>query len=303
VKVSYSFTNNATKVADLTMGGSAYYVYMPYDGTNNVEIAVDLDRSGGLTDGAIPTWYTQYGAMLELKDAASPHAGFNLTAEAGDDIVGTASTGVDLITVTVTNGTADNIEIGTVGGACGLQNIGSTNNKEDYSVWGTHCYQTYAESGPDKLTFTYPDDQTEHLVYYSSGATTATTSESGSTYDSVVAIGVDAAVLDTEVTDFSAQNLIIVGGPCVNLAAADVMENPDPCTTGFEEGKAMLKLYERTNGNVALLVAGMTGMDTRRAARALGDYGSHTLTGTEMEVAGTSLTQYTVTAVTAEATE
>ena len=121
------------------------------------------------------------------------------------------------------------------------------------------------------------------------------TDAAGSTQ--VVYIGVDAAVLDTEVIDFSAQNIIVVGGPCVNAAAADLLGNPEDCTEGFSEGMATIRLYERANGNVALLVAGYTGLDTRRAARALSEYNLHAFSGTEMEVSGTSLTEYTVSSV------
>ena len=66
----------------------------------------------------------------------------------------------------------------------------------------------------------------------------------------------------------------MVGGPCVNTAAAELLGNPDPCYEGFEEGKAMIKLFD--NGDhVALLVAGYSGLDTRAAARYLADYSSH----------------------------
>ena len=300
VTMSYSFVDNETKAGDLTMGGTDYRVWIAKN-ANNVDILVDLDASGGLTKDTKPTWYTKFGARIDPNAApsATVNAGFNISAEAGDDTVGqTAPT--DTISVAITNDTADTLEIGTVGGNITLLTIGDSNNKEDWSVWGTHVYQTYAESGPDKLTLTYPDDQTEHLVYYTSGATTSSTTSGGTTYNEVVAIDVGAAVLDTEVADFSAQNIIIVGGPCVNLAAADVLESGDDCTEGFTEGEAKIQLFERANGNVALLVAGFSALDTRRAARALGEFGSNALEGTEMVVTGTSLTEYTVTKVVVE---
>ncbi len=289
--ISYTgWANMETSVATLTLGGVDFPVFQAAD-ANNAHVAVSLDADATLEPGAIPTWWTKYGANITLAGTNSA-LGFDFTSEGGDD---TVTTGGETVRINTTV-TSDTIELGQIktGDESFLQTIGDTNNKEDYLVWGTKFYQTYAESGPDKLTITYPDDQTEMLVYYTSGATTSSTTSGGSTYEEVVPINVDAAVLDTEVTDFSAQNLIIVGGPCVNTAAADIMENPDPCTTGFEEGKAMIKLYERTDGKVALLVAGYVGMDTRRAARALAEYDQHTFTGTELEVTGTSLTQYTV---------
>ncbi len=289
ITVAYTFTNNATKIGDLTLGGTDYRVYTSVNVDDN-PILVDFDGDTVVNEATTPVWYTKYGARITSTSIST----FTVEAEAGGDVVGTAAP-TDKILVTITNSTVDNVDAG-VSLNISLETIGDGNNQEDYSVWGTRVYKTYSESGPDKFTFTYPDDQTEMLVYYTSGATTSTSTSGGTTYQEVVPISVDAAVLDTEVADFSAQNLIIVGGPCVNAAAADVMGSPDVCTTGFVEGKAMIKLYERANGKIALLVAGYSGMDTRRASRAVAEYKKHVFVGTELEVTGTSLTQYTVTA-------
>jgi len=98
------------------------------------------------------------------------------------------------------------------------------------------------------------------------------------------------------VEDVTAVNAIVVGGPCANSAAAQLMGNPEDCTAGFEAGKAMIKLFENS-GNVALLVAGFDALDTRRAARVLADHGDYALSGMEAEVTGTSLTDISVRAV------
>ncbi|MEM3450762.1 MAG: hypothetical protein QW439_04365, partial [Candidatus Woesearchaeota archaeon] len=62
---------------------------------------------------------------------------------------------------------------------------------------------------------------------------------------------------------------------------------------GFEPGKAFIRLYEQ-NGKVAILVAGYEGEDTLRASRVLADYKKYGLSGTSVEVTGTSLTDITV---------
>ena len=67
----------------------------------------------------------------------------------------------------------------------------------------------------------------------------------------------------------------------------------------FQEGEAAVKLVD--NGDkVALLIAGTSADDTRRAAKALANYGDYSFTGTEALVTGTSLTDIDVSEATAE---
>ena len=118
----------------------------------------------------------------------------------------------------------------------------------------------------------------------------------GTTTQEVVKIAVGTAKLASEVADVAAQNVILVGGPCANKAAAAAMGNPADCTTGFVAGKAKLKLYDTGKGKTALLVAGYSADDTRRASRVIAEHAKYTLTGAEVEVTGTSMTDITVSA-------
>ena len=77
--------------------------------------------------------------------------------------------------------------------------------------------------------------------------------------------------------------MIVVGGPCVNEAAAALLGNPEDCTAGFESGKAMIKLFEN-GGNVAMLVAGYSGADTRVAGQVVAEFRDYNLAGMEVEV-------------------
>lgn len=103
---------------------------------------------------------------------------------------------------------------------------------------------------------------------------------------------VGLAVLDTDAASMS-KNMIVVGGPCVNTVAADLMGNPENCAEGFEEGKAIIKFYDNED-KVALLVAGATAQDTRGAAYVLADYNDYDLSGDEVEVVVASLNDITV---------
>ena len=172
--------------------------------------------------------------------------------------------------------------------------LGNSYDQRGLSYYGT--FMKY-NTNSDMLEMYYPKQATSYGVYFAPTSATTTTT-GGTTYQEVQKIEVGAAVLDTEVADYKAQNLIVVGGPCANSIASALMGNPADCAAGFEEGKAIIKLYEHDNGKVAILVAGYSAMDTRRASRVLGDYSKYKLSGTEMEVTGTSLTDITVSAPT-----
>ncbi len=112
-------------------------------------------------------------------------------------------------------------------------------------------------------------------------------------------INVGAARLASEITSVEADNLIVVGGPCANKVAATVMgQSGDQCAAGFTEGKAMVKLYEQSTGKVAMLVAGYSAADTRRATNVVADYAKYksSMKGTEVVVSGTSLADISVKA-------
>lgn len=100
--------------------------------------------------------------------------------------------------------------------------------------------------------------------------------------------------LDTEDIDIRNQNLIVVGGPCINSVAARLMGFPENCLKGFEVGKGKIKLYEQKSGAVSLLLAGTTAIDTRRVTRVMANYRDYDLSGKELIVSGVSLTNLNV---------
>ncbi|MEK6900653.1 MAG: hypothetical protein AABX05_06005, partial [Nanoarchaeota archaeon] len=110
---------------------------------------------------------------------------------------------------------------------------------------------------------------------------------------------VDATNLDSEVADVKAQNLVVVGGPCVNTVAAELLGSPADCTEGFTPGKARVKLFEHANGNLAMLVAGYSGADTRLAGKVVANRASE-LMGKEVVVEGTTYADATISAPTTQ---
>ncbi|MBI2141783.1 hypothetical protein HYU16_05175 [Candidatus Woesearchaeota archaeon] len=180
-----------------------------------------------------------------------------------------------------------------------------TNLRQAYTSLGAFIDWKTVSNDPDSLVIDYPSNaqRLPIVVVTAPGAevtTTAATEAGQIVYYETNPIEVGSAKLASEVADVTAQNAIVVGGPCANAAAATLMGNPANCAEGFSEGKAMVKLVEQASGKVALLVAGASAMDTRRAARVLADYAKWqekgVLKGMEVEVAGTSFTDITVSA-------
>lgn len=87
---------------------------------------------------------------------------------------------------------------------------------------------------------------------------------------------VDLTILDSEVEDIKAHNLIVIGNPCENTVSAELLGTTD-CTFGLQENQALIKLLK--NGeNVALVVFGYTAKETRMSAEKLAN---EKLSGTE----------------------
>ncbi|MFH1649142.1 MAG: hypothetical protein ABIA93_01185 [Candidatus Woesearchaeota archaeon] len=88
----------------------------------------------------------------------------------------------------------------------------------------------------------------------------------GETHD-IPIIPIGRVMLDND-AEIGTGNFLIVGGPCANKIASDILGNPADCTSGFEDGKALIQLFDR-NGFNALLVAGFSAYDTQRAVEFL----------------------------------
>lgn len=81
-------------------------------------------------------------------------------------------------------------------------------------------------------------------------------------------------VTDGQVATASGKNLIVVGGSCVNILAAELLGGSfcgaDFTTnTGVSAGHFMIQTFDRGDGNVATLVAGYNAVDTVRGVEYL----------------------------------
>jgi hypothetical protein len=170
-----------------------------------------------------------------------------------------------------------------------------------YTVWGSII--EWNSDDKDVLVITHPESYVEAEVFVAeTGATTTTTTGSDEEGCQVVEtqnpISSTVNKFDTEVSNYQSSNVIAIGGPCANSVASALLGNPEVCYEGFEEGKSILQLFEHGD-NVALLVAGATGKDTRAASKIIQDYENYDLQGTKMEATTVSMTvaPFTETAV------
>lgn len=98
------------------------------------------------------------------------------------------------------------------------------------------------------------------------------------------------SMLDTDISDITRYNAIIVGNACNNAAIARMFSNPSPCDSApLPAGKGLIKIYQAANGNVALLAAGKTDAQVVAAINAIGTDQFISVKANEICVQGTSL--------------
>lgn len=83
-----------------------------------------------------------------------------------------------------------------------------------------------------------------------------------------VTIEVGTSRLDSEISDITTHNAIVVGSPCENSAAHKLMGNPEPCYKDLGGSLGYIRLYEN-NGKVQLLITGLDEKDRNAAAKYL----------------------------------
>ena len=90
-----------------------------------------------------------------------------------------------------------------------------------------------------------------------------------------------SAVLDTQVADIKAQNAIVIGNPCDNVAAAVLLGN-DECDANLQQNKALIKIFEN-NGYIQMIIVGNNAQGTLKASEYLKEYYKYELEGTRYE--------------------
>lgn len=304
-------TGSASATFNLKLAGTTYnFVNATAGGkVDNDDWNITLSSGGSATFSVDPGdtnqsqknyLITKGGARIELVDALSNTSGkqlqFNVTlidADAIDD----HRTAPYLVKGFNITASSSEVDLASETGIVLVSPQDDDDNSFGYSVNGAWVKRNSPSGGgssADTLTIEWPQKEKLPMLYVTSGAVSSATS-AGSDLKAVTFV--DATKLDSEVADVKAQNLVVVGGPCVNTAAAELLGNPTDCAEGFTPGKARVKLFEHANGNVAMLVAGYSGADTRLAGKVVANRAGE-LSGKEMVVEGTTYADATLSKTT-----
>jgi hypothetical protein len=92
------------------------------------------------------------------------------------------------------------------------------------------------------------------------------------------------AKLDNEIETISGKNVILIGNPCTNTFIEQLMPFSNDCLEEFSAGEGLIKLFKTGADSYALIVAGHSDDDVRRAASILGNYKAAGLKGHQRKV-------------------
>lgn len=148
-----------------------------------------------------------------------------------------------------------------------------TNNKlyKQVDLWGSIITTDQSDSDQYTATVSYPDEQIYAQIYMAEASASITPGKTTSGSGGQVLI-----VKDSELTSVSGKNLVIVGGSCINTAAAKILDSDSPlCTSSFTEktgvgaGQYIIKTVKSpwSDSKVAMLVAGYEAADTVNAVK------------------------------------
>ncbi len=299
-RIEQTFTGGSPGTATLKIGGASYLVQNATDAaSDDFFVYVDLDADGTILDNQVAI-NTKAGLEINFTINNSKHVNLTFSTPNSNhyDNIAAAVAGIS-ITADSNTKVAFAEDSSTAGGSDTITWVspsGETTVQYAYTSIGAKFKWDNPSSDPDSLTIEYPKEQRLPLVYITAGATT-TVIGSGEALESVTInkIEVGATKLASEVADIGAQNLILVGGPCANAAAAEAKGNPADCTAGYTAGKGLIELIDTGDDNVALIVAGYSAADTRATTTVMANYGDYELSGTKMEVVTATSTVKEVT--------
>ncbi|GBE19982.1 hypothetical protein BMS3Abin17_00713 [archaeon BMS3Abin17] len=139
-------------------------------------------------------------------------------------------------------------------------------------LWGTITTIDSSDSDQKSATISYPDEQVYAQLYIAEEAASIT---AGATTSGTSTPLGEVLVKDSEVSSVATKNLIIIGGSCINSAAASVLG--EGCgsaftdATGVGSGEFLIKGVSDSTvtSKLALVVAGYESADTVNAAKYL----------------------------------
>jgi len=267
-------------------------IYLPYfalaltDGNEGAINVTDNATAGGETASA---WVAQgiYNQTIMANTGHGYASYYQHFVE--EDYLGTLAAGQPFNVTFDESGSSNKVHVSAVGIATsGSYEIGETDDFEEYVI-SELATKTVWDTGGDQdwVTITYAGDQSYGELYLTAPEATVSSTVTGTT-----SLG-EYLIKDTEVSSMSTRNLIVVGGSCINSAAAALVGgsycSADWTTaTGIGTGQFLIKGYASSTitSEMALLVAGYEAADTVNAAT----YLRTSTVDTSKEYKGTSST-------------
>ncbi|HJO14571.1 MAG TPA: hypothetical protein QGG70_00810 [Candidatus Pacearchaeota archaeon] len=139
------------------------------------------------------------------------------------------------------------------------------------NLWGSLITTDSADSDQKTGTISYPDEQVYAQIYIAENSATIT--------PGVISGGGGGQVLivkDSEMSSVAGKNLVVVGGSCINTAAAKILNSDSPlCGSAFTDAtdvgatQYLIKTVQSpwSADKVAMLVAGYEAADTVNAVK------------------------------------
>lgn len=289
--------NNQTKLKNMISGGSDLTIDQvgEYETIGNIKILLDFAEEEytsnnnkeyatlnitALSSGNVYAnrFYTAKGLQcrLPVDSAAAGDGNINLTAGGvqtawtmnctEQDKDGNIASG-DSFTIDMGLSGTDGIEPATIG------SVTVHETEDDSDVWegyvpsdlATKLVHDKPSSGLNELEITYHGEEAYAKVFITDTGVTFTSGDGAST----------VLITDSEVSDSTSKHLVIVGGSCINTAAATALGVPTgtcgadfTAATGVGSGQYLIKGVDGafTSGKLALVVAGYEKEDTANAA-------------------------------------
>ncbi len=295
-----SSINSATRAIPVLIGRQWYGIQTNLSGGAGLTLNFSLvDSAAGTTPTGEPVVNITQPALLFVspKDDNTNYESFNIVAT--DTSTGAALTGTlrfsEAASVTRFSATS----------------AATPTTTKFFNLFGALITQDTNSQG--SLSLTLPKSQTyaTTLMLEKSATGAATTTASGDSYN-VIKVTADIAKLDTELSaaDKTNSDLIVVGGPCVNKVAADLLGRTYPACadetatseadaltkTGIPKNAAIVKVFadKYATGKVAVLIAGWRASDTELAAGAVQQDKLATKTDLAVKVSGTDVATATI---------
>jgi len=292
--ISYSFNDlatgskqvkgNSTGGFDLIVGGKTYNGIKD---KNSNALSIDVNGDGTYTQHRISWIATEGGMLIGLNSSPSTtpistgednannlgnHSCITFTTAGKQFDGGSAQSGGSLnIAIPIqNNGGVIQLDMNAILGI--PSPISLTSNPtikqqlDDYG--GLLEFYDPQSSIPQELTYEYPLSQRGGNVILTGGPVIVGEVK-GPTTLKIQPLPSGMSRLASEISNIKDHNAIIIGGPCANYWSDFLMEKPDPCYESIPANTGLLKLFEHSNGNVALLIAGQTADNTKIAAKSV----------------------------------